>query len=134
MADQLPVPPRAQDDPPWVRRTLIGTAIAVMGFFVVVPLVNVFVQAFANGPGAYWRNLFGDADTLHSIFLTLTVAPVAVGLNLVFGIAAAWAIARFRFFGRALLTALIDLPFSVSPVVSGLMFVLLFGPVYSLLP
>ena len=127
MADQLPVPPRAQDDPPWVRRTLIGTAIAVMGFFVVVPLVNVFVQAFANGPGAYWRNLFGDADTLHSIFLTLTVAPVAVGLNLVFGIAAAWAIARFRFFGRALLTALIDLPFSVSPVVVGLFLLLLFG-------
>jgi len=86
MADQLPVPPRAQDDPPWVRRTLIGTAIAVMGFFVVVPLVNVFVQAFANGPAAYWRNLFGDADTLHSIFLTLSVpfsvSPVVVGLFL----------------------------------------------------
>ena len=127
MAEDLPVPPRAQDDPPWVRRTLIGIAVAVMGFFVLVPLVNVFVQAFAKGPAAYWRNLAGDADTLHSIVLTLRVAPVAVGLNLVFGIAAAWAIARFRFFGRSFLTALIDLPFSVSPVVVGLFLLLLFG-------
>src|SRR5689334_18145869 len=121
------VPPRAQDDPAWVKATLILTAVAVMVFFVVVPLVNVFVQAFANGPAAYWKNLVGDADTLHSIKLTLMVAPVAVGLNLVFGIAAAWAIARFRFPGRTLLTAMIDLPFSVSPVVVGLFLILLFG-------
>jgi sulfate transport system permease protein len=124
---QTAVPPRAQDDPPWVRVTLILTAIAVMGFFVVVPLVNVFVQAFANGPVAYWNNLFNDGDTLSSIKLTLMVAPVAVGMNVVFGIAAAWAIARFRFPGRTLLTALIDLPFSVSPVVVGLFLILLFG-------
>ena len=118
---------RAQDDPRWVKVFLILAAVGVMAFFVVVPLVNVFVQAFANGPRAYWQNLVGDADTLHSIELTLMVAPVAVISNLVFGIAAAWAIARFRFPGRALLTALIDLPFSVSPVVVGLFLVLLFG-------
>ena len=122
-----PLPPRAQEDPRWVRVTLIVIAVAVMAFFVLVPLANVFVQAFANGSGAYWNNLAHDADTLHSIGLTLLVAPVAVGLNLLFGIAAAWAIARFRFPGRTLLTALIDLPFSVSPVVVGLFLILLFG-------
>ena len=120
-------PPRAQDDPPLVRVVLILAAVAIMGFFVLVPLLNVFVQAFAAGPAAYWRNLVGDPDTLHSIKLTLTVAPIAVGLNLVFGLAAAWAIARFRFPGRAFLTALIDLPFTVSPVVVGLFLILLFG-------
>jgi len=126
MAETLVVR-RAQDDPRWVKAVLILAAVAVMAFFVVVPLVNVFVQAFANGPRAYWQNLVGDADTLHSIKLTLMVAPVAVVANLVFGVAAAWAIARFRFPGRALLTVMIDLPFSVSPVVVGLFLVLLFG-------
>jgi len=119
--------PRAQDDPPAVRVALILAAVLIMAFFVVVPLVNVFVQAFAHGVRAYWDNLFHDPDTLHSVKLTLMVAPVAVGLNLVFGIAAAWAIARFRFPGRTLLTALIDLPFTVSPVVVGLFLLLLFG-------
>jgi len=119
--------PRAQDDPPAVRVALILAAVLIMGFFVVVPLVNVFVQAFAQGVRVYWDNLFHDPDTLHSVKLTLMVAPVAVGLNLVFGIAAAWAIARFRFPGRTLLTALIDLPFTVSPVVVGLFLLLLFG-------
>src|SRR5207248_303304 len=75
----------------------------------------------------YWHSLFGDADTRHAILLTLMVAPVAVAANVVFGVAAAWAIARFRFRGRTLLLTLIDLPFSVSPVVAGLVFVLLFG-------
>jgi len=120
-------PPRAHDDPPAVKAALILAAVAVMAFFVVVPLVNVFVQALAGGVGVYWRNLTGDADTLHSIKLTLIVAPIAVGLNVTFGIAAAWAIARFRFPGRTLLTALIDLPFTVSPVVVGLFLLLLFG-------
>src|SRR5439155_388345 len=118
---------RAHDDPPAVKAALILAAVAVMAFFVVVPLVNVFVQAFAGGVGVYWRNLVADADTLHSIKLTLIVAPIAVGSNLVFGIAAAWAIARFHFPGRTLLTALIDLPFTVSPVVVGLFLLLLFG-------
>jgi sulfate transport system permease protein len=89
--------------------------------------VSVFAQALANGPGVYWDSLIGNADTRHSILLTVTVAPVAVALNLVFGVAAAWCIARFRFPGRTLLVTLIDLPFSVSPVVAGLVFVLLFG-------
>jgi len=93
----------------------------------VIPLVVVFVNAFAPGPQVFWDNLVNDPDTLHSIKLTLMVAPVAVVLNLVFGLAAAWAIARFRFPGRALLTALIDLPFTVSPVVVGLFLLLLFG-------
>src|SRR5581483_862379 len=116
---------KAQGDPPWVRRLLIAGAVFVIGILVIVPLVEVFVEAFANGPGAYWRTLTGDPDTWSAVTLTLTVAPVAVVLNLVFGMAAAWAIARFRFPGRTVLTSLIDLPFSVSPVVAGLIFVLI---------
>jgi len=119
--------PQAHDDPPAVRLALILAAVLVMVVLVVVPLVNVFYEAFADGVGTYWQNLVHDPDTLHSIKLTLMVAPVAVGLNVVFGLAAAWAIARFRFPGRALLTALIDLPFTVSPVVVGLFLLLLFG-------
>jgi sulfate/thiosulfate transport system permease protein len=118
---------RAHEDPPIVRRTLIGAAVAIMSFLVVIPLVLVFVEAFAAGLGVYWNNLAHDPDTLHSIKLTLLVAPVAVLLNLVFGMAAAWAIARFRFPGRSFLTAMIDLPFTVSPVVVGLFLLLLFG-------
>jgi sulfate transport system permease protein len=114
-------------DPPLVQWGLTLLAIAAIVILIVVPVVHVFYQALANGLAAYWQNLVGDADTLHSILLTLAVAPVAVAANLVFGVAAAWAIARFRFPGRALLTALVDLPFSVSPVVAGLMLVLLFG-------
>ena len=117
----------AQRDPLVVRTVLLGLAVAIMGLFVVVPLLNVFSEALANGPGAYWRNLVDDADTWSAIRLTLTVAPIAVALNLIFGLAAAWAIARFRFRGRALLTSMIDLPFAVSPVVAGLIFVLIFG-------
>jgi sulfate/thiosulfate transport system permease protein len=118
---------RAQQDPAWVRWTLTIAAIAVVGILVVLPVVHVFVEATSDGFAAYWKHLFGDPDTLHSIRLTLTVAPAAVLANIVFGIAAAWAIARFNFPGRTLLTALIDLPFAVSPVVAGLMFVLIFG-------
>jgi len=118
---------RAQADSVWVRRALTFAAVAVVGVLVVVPLVNVFAQALADGVGTYWRNLFDDHDTFESIKLTLIVAPTALALNLVFGVAAAWAIAKFTFPGRTLLTALIDLPFSVSPVVAGLIFVLIFG-------
>jgi sulfate ABC transporter permease protein CysW/sulfate ABC transporter permease protein CysT len=101
--------------------------IAVVVFLILVPLVNVFAQAFSKGIVVYCQNLFLDPDTRHSIFLTLTIAPVAVAMNTLFGIAAAYTIARFQFPGRTLLTTLIDLPFSVSPVVAGLVFVLLFG-------
>jgi sulfate transport system permease protein len=118
---------RAQQDPAWVRWGLTTLALGVVGLLVVVPVVNVFVQAFADGFAGYWKNLAGDPDTRHSILLTLTVAPIALALNVVFGVAAAWAVARFDFPGRSLLIALIDLPFAVSPVVAGLMFVLIFG-------
>jgi sulfate/thiosulfate transport system permease protein len=117
----------ALQDPLWVRWLLIGSALAVIGLLVLVPVVNVFSQALADGFGTYWKNLFGDAGTRKAILLTLIVAPVAVVMNVVFGLAAAWAIARFRFPGRTILTALVDLPFAVSPVVAGLVLVLIFG-------
>jgi sulfate transport system permease protein len=98
-----------------------------MAILVVIPVVSVFYEALADGVGAYWRYLTADADTRHSIFLTLLVAPIAVLCNLVFGVAAAWAITRFRFPGRTLVVTAIDVPLSVSPVVAGLCFVLLFG-------
>ncbi len=94
---------------------------------IVVPVVNVFYQALSHGVGTYWRNLVGDPDTRHAIMLTLIVAPISVVLNVVFGIAAAWAVTRFHFPGRSFLVTAIDLPFAISPVVAGLMFVLLFG-------
>jgi sulfate transport system permease protein len=122
-----PRPHRPRQDPLWLRGLLVGLTFLIVGGLVAVPLASVFVQAFADGVGAYWHSLVDDADTRHAVFLTLVVAPVAVALNTAFGVAAAWTIARFRFPGRTLLTTLIDLPFSVSPVVAGLVFVLLFG-------
>ena len=118
---------QAQQDPAWVRWGLTLAAAAVVGVLIVIPVVHVFAGALSEACGVYWDNLFGDPDTRHSILLTLTVVPLALVANVVFGVAAAWAIARFRFPGRTVLTALIDLPFSVSPVVAGLMFVLIFG-------
>jgi sulfate transport system permease protein len=99
----------------------------VLGFFLLLPLVTVFVQAFGLGIGPALAT-FRDADAIAAISLTLLVAAIAVPFNVVFGIAAAWAIAKHRFKGRALLISLIDLPFSVSPVVAGLVYVLLLGP------
>src|SRR5512143_3182615 len=118
---------RAQEDPLLVQWTLIAVALAVVGILVLVPMVNVFYEALANGPRAYWNALVADPDTLAAIRLTLIVAPTAVLLNVVFGLAAAWAIARFRFRGRTIFTALVDLPFAVSPVVAGLSLMLIFG-------
>jgi sulfate transport system permease protein len=126
-AGPAPPAPRRRADLPVVRWGLISAAVGVVVLLIVLPVVNVFYQALANGLGTYWDTIVLDADTRAAIALTLTVAPIAVVLNLVFGVAAAWAIARFRFPGRALLVTLIDLPFSVSPVVAGLVFVLLFG-------
>jgi sulfate transport system permease protein len=117
----------AQQDPAWVRWTLTGLALAAVAVLIVVPVINVFAEALKEGLGVYWTNLIADPDTWHSIMLTLTVVPIALAANVVFGVAAAWAIARFSFPGRTVLTAMIDLPFSVSPVVAGLMFVLIFG-------
>ena len=118
---------RAQQDPLLVRVLLIAAAVAIVGILVLVPMLFVFVQALRPGLSASVNNLLHDRDTWSAITLTLTVAPTAVVLNIMFGVAAAWLIARFRFPGRTLLTTLIDLPFSVSPVVAGLMFVLIFG-------
>ncbi len=110
-----------------VQWLLIVVAIAIVGLLIVVPLVSVFQAAFANGVSGWWEAIAGDPDTRHAIWLSLTVAPVAVAINVVFGVAAAWLVARFRFPGRALLVSLFDVPFSVSPVVAGLAIVLIFG-------
>ena len=118
--------PRATSEPAWVRRLLIGIALAFLGLFLFVPLAAVFTQALAKGFGAYFAT-FKDETTLSSIKLTLLAAIISVPLNCVFGVCAAWAIAKFEFRGKNLLITLIDLPFSVSPVISGLIFVLLFG-------
>jgi sulfate transport system permease protein len=113
-------------EPRAARWTAIGLAVAFLALFLFLPLVLVFTQAFSDGVGAYFAAL-GDPVTLASIRLTLFVALACVPLNVVFGIAAAWAIARYRFPGRDLLLSLLDVPFAVSPVVSGMIFVLLFG-------
>jgi sulfate ABC transporter, permease protein CysW len=117
----------AVTEPFYVRALLIGLVVILLGLFLVVPLAAVFAQALALGLGAALAT-FADPDALAAIGLTLLVAAIAVPCNLVFGIAAAWAIAKFRFPGRAFLVTLIDLPFSVSPVVAGLVYVLLLGP------
>jgi sulfate transport system permease protein len=114
-------------DPAWVRWSLGLFTLAFLGILVVVPVIAVFAEALRSGLGTYWHNLTAEPDTRHAVLLTLIVAPCSVALNVVFGVAAAWTIARFRFPGKTLLLAIIDLPFAVSPVVVGLMFVLLFG-------
>jgi len=116
----------ATTESPAARAILIAVALLFLGLFLVLPLVSVFVEAFRRG-GTEFLAAFGDPDTLSAIRLTLLVAAIAVPLNMVFGVAAAWAIAKFEFKGKAFLTTLIDLPFSVSPVISGLVYVLLFG-------
>jgi sulfate transport system permease protein len=108
------------------RYGLIAAALTFVALFLVLPLAAVFTEAMRNGP-AEFLTVLSDPETFAAIRLTLLVAGIAVPLNLVFGIAAAWAIAKFEFKGKAFLTTLIDLPFSVSPVISGLVFVLLFG-------
>ncbi len=113
-------------DPAPVRWILTILALAFLALFLVLPLVAVLVEAFAKGLGAYGRALSTDV-TLSSIRLTLIVAAISVPLNVVFGLTASWAIAKFDFGGKSLLISLIELPFSVSPVISGLIYVLLFG-------
>jgi sulfate/thiosulfate transport system permease protein len=113
-------------DRPVVRAVLIATALAFLVLFLLLPLLAVFVEALRQGLGAYLAGI-AEPDALAAIRLTLLVAAIAVPLNLVFGILAAWAIAKFEFTGKSLLTTLIDLPFSVSPVIAGLIYVLLFG-------
>jgi sulfate/thiosulfate transport system permease protein len=120
----------ARDDlrtePKLVRFVVIAIAVIFLTVFVVLPLGVVFAQAFSKGIGAYFSAL-SDPEALSAIRLTLLVAVISVSLNLIFGLVAAWAIAKFDFPGKTLLVSLIDLPFSVSPVIAGLVFVLLFG-------
>ncbi len=113
-------------EPRWLQWILIGAAVGFLFLLLFVPLLTVFAGALDQGIKAYLHS-FADSDTLFAIRLTLLIAVIAVPLNLTFGVAASWAIAKFEFPGKQLLTTLIDLPFAVSPVVSGLIFVLLFG-------
>jgi sulfate transport system permease protein len=117
---------RATEDPPWARRLIIGIAMGFLGLFLIIPLVSVFAEALNKGVGLYFAAIT-DPEALSAIRLTLLTAAIAVPLNLVFGLAASWAITHFEFHGKNLLTTLIDLPFAVSPVISGMIFVLLFG-------
>jgi sulfate transport system permease protein len=117
---------RRLSEPRAVRWALTFIALAFLGIFLVLPLVTVFVEAFDNGIGAYVESV-REPDALSALWLTLLAAAFAVPANLVFGVAAGWAIAKFNFPGKNLLTTLIDLPFAVSPVISGMVFVLLFG-------
>jgi len=117
---------RATQEPTWVRWWLIGLALTFLTLFLFIPLISVFYEALKKGSDVYLAAIT-HPDALSAIKLTLTVAAIAVPLNMVFGVAAAWAIAKFEFRGKNLLITLIDLPFSVSPVVSGLIYVLVFG-------
>lgn len=119
-------PQNLRTEPGPVRFIIIALAVSFLTVFVVLPLVVVFASAFSKGVMAYFSAL-ADPEALSAIRLTLLVAAISVGLNLVFGVIAAWAIAKFDFSGKTILITLIDLPFSVSPVISGLVFVLLFG-------
>lgn len=116
----------ARQDPLWVRALLISVTYAFVGFMLVLPLGVVFYEAFRQGVGAYLKS-FNDRAAWEAIKLTLIAAGIAVPLNLLFGVAASWAIAKFDFLGKSFLITLIDLPFAVSPVISGLIYVLVFG-------
>jgi len=119
-------PARATRDPIWVRRLLTAVALVFLAFFLVLPLVAVFAQAFEKG-GAYFLAAIREPDALAAIRLTLLTVAIVVPANVLFGVAAALAIGKFRFPGKSLLTTLIDLPFAVSPVIAGLVYVLVFG-------
>ena len=117
---------RGTEESPVIKWLLISVALTFTLVFLLLPLVNVFAQAFSKGWAGYIKAL-SDPDTMSAIKLTLVVAAISVPLNVIFGLAAAWCIAKFNFRGKPLLITLIDLPFSVSPVVAGLMFVVMFG-------
>ena len=118
--------PKAITEPVWLKVTLITIALAFSLLFLLIPLAVVFTEAFKKGWQTYLLAI-SDPDALSAIRLTLMTAAIAVPANLIFGVAASWAIAKFEFRGKSLLLTLIDLPFSVSPVISGLIYVLLFG-------
>lgn len=116
----------ATREPTWVKRLLITIALLFFVGCLLLPLILVFVEAFKQGLTVYTHALI-DPDTLSAVKLTLITAAIAVPLNVIFGVAAAWSVAKFQFRGKAILTTIIDLPFSVSPVIAGLMLVLIFG-------
>jgi sulfate transport system permease protein len=127
----LTAPPLAQtnvaiEEPRWVRRLLIAVALCFLAVFLLLPLLQVVTAAFSKGLSAWWAAL-GDPDSRSAIRMTLLSAALAVGANTVFGVSAAWAVGHFEFPGKRFLVTLIDLPFSVSPVISGLVFILIFG-------
>jgi sulfate transport system permease protein len=129
MSVQLTSPTHALNstgEPVWLRRTLIGIALVFVFLFLILPLAAVFTEALRKGFDAFLE-AFKEPDAWSAIKLTLLITAIAVPLNLVFGVSAAWAIAKFEFRGKAVLTTLVDLPFSVSPVVAGLIYVLVFG-------
>jgi sulfate transport system permease protein len=117
---------RTTSEPPWVRRLLIGVALGFIFLFLLLPLIFVFTEAFAKGLGFYLQTIT-DPMAWSAIKLTLLAAGISVPLNCVFGVCAAWAIAKFDFKGKNILLTLIDLPFSVSPVIAGMIYVLVFG-------
>lgn len=117
---------RSTQEPAFVKWILIGVAVLFSALFLFLPIINVFAQAFAKGWTHYWQVL-STPDTRSAIRLTLIVAAISVPLNVIFGVAASWLIAKFDFRGKSILLTFIDLPFSISPVVSGLMIILLFG-------
>src|SRR5579862_10007374 len=118
--------PHRIGEPPLVRRLLIAIALAFIALFLIVPLLSVFTEALRQGLGFYFQTL-RDPMTVSAIELTLIAAGISVPLNCLFGVAAAWAIAKFDFPGKNILLTLIDLPFSISPVISGMIYVLIFG-------
>lgn len=133
MAGAIPFPVRAASTPrrataesPLVKYALIGVLLVFFGLFLLLPLFIIFQEAFSQGAKVFFGT-FADPATQHAVYLTLLTAAIAVPLNTVFGIAAAWAVTRFQFRGRSLLISLIDLPLWVSPVIGGLIYVLLFG-------
>lgn len=125
-ARSLSAPLSAVDESRWTRWALIAGALAFMGLFLLAPLLVVFIEAFSRGASFFFQAIV-EPDALAAIRLTLLAAAISVPLNLFFGVCAAWCIARFEFKGKGLLITLIDLPFSISPVVSGLIYVLMFG-------
>jgi sulfate/thiosulfate transport system permease protein len=126
-ADHIALPPGAAYAPsPLVPRLLIGLGVALTAIFIVTPLVVIFAQAFSRGVDVYVANILAP-DTLHAIYLTMLVAVVVVPINIAFGVAAAWAITKFSFRGKKLLLTLIEIPFSISPIVAGVTYILLYG-------
>ncbi|MEN3930160.1 sulfate ABC transporter permease subunit CysW [Microvirga sp. W0021] len=117
---------RVVEETTLIRRLLIAITVMFLALVLLLPLALVFFEALSRGWNAYWES-FADPDAQAAIWLTLVVAGISVPLNLIFGVAAAWAVAKFEFRGKSLLITLIDLPFSVSPVVAGLIYILLFG-------